>query len=199
MKQGGISEFCHSFLTLAGDPNWYLNILNKLQKQVLMVASATFLLLCFVKLKESTCKARKNVFYFTSKALFVLDKIKIEFQLFKFHGQFMSYQKRNVFSKKFQNNCDLKTSSGPFCICKEVSTNLIMENNIFKATCLKYQICNTTTIQICQNYHVYLLRFLYTEDSLKIKKGLELVSRPHFSYNFLIKSFVQYTAALNPY
>ena len=26
----------------------------------------------------------------------------------------------------------------------------------------------------------------FTEDSLKIKKGLELVSRRHFSYNFLI-------------
>ena len=34
-----------------------------------------------------------------------------------------------------------------------------------------------------------LLRFLFTEDSLKIKMGLELVSRPYFSYNFLIKNF----------
>ena len=31
---------------------------------------------------------------------------------------------------------------------------------------------------------------LFTEDSLKIKKGLELVSRPHFSWDFLIKSFL---------
>ena len=42
----------------------------------LKVVSATFLLVCFVCLKESTCEARKNVFYFTLKALFVLEIIK---------------------------------------------------------------------------------------------------------------------------
>ena len=30
----------------------------------------------FLSLKESTCETKKNVFYFTSKALFVLEKIK---------------------------------------------------------------------------------------------------------------------------
>ena len=34
------------------------------------------LLVCFLSLKESTYETRKNVFYFTSKALFVLKKIK---------------------------------------------------------------------------------------------------------------------------
>ena len=34
------------------------------------------LLVCFVCLKESTCETRKNVFYFTSKAFFVLEIIK---------------------------------------------------------------------------------------------------------------------------
>ena len=34
----------------------------------LKVVSATFLLVCFVCLKKSTCETRKNVFYFTSKA-----------------------------------------------------------------------------------------------------------------------------------
>ena len=34
------------------------------------------LLVCFVYLKESTCGTKKNVFYFTSKALFVLEIIK---------------------------------------------------------------------------------------------------------------------------
>ena len=33
--------------------------------------SATFLLACFVWLKESTFETRKNAFYFTLKALFV--------------------------------------------------------------------------------------------------------------------------------
>ena len=38
----------------------------------LNVVSAIFLRICFVGLKESICEARKNVFYFTLKALFVL-------------------------------------------------------------------------------------------------------------------------------
>ena len=42
----------------------------------LKVVSTTFLLVCFLSLKKSTCQTRKNVFYFTSKALFVLQKIK---------------------------------------------------------------------------------------------------------------------------
>ena len=42
----------------------------------LKVVSATFLLVYFLSVKESTCKTRKNVFYFTSKALFVLQIIK---------------------------------------------------------------------------------------------------------------------------
>ena len=42
----------------------------------LKVVSAIFLIVCFVCLKESNCGARKNVFYFTSKALFVLEIIK---------------------------------------------------------------------------------------------------------------------------
>ena len=42
----------------------------------LKVVSVTFLLVCFLSLNESTCQTRKNVFYFTSKALFVLKKIK---------------------------------------------------------------------------------------------------------------------------
>ena len=41
----------------------------------LKVVSATFLLVCFVNLKECTCETKK-VFYSTSKALFILDNIK---------------------------------------------------------------------------------------------------------------------------
>ena len=36
--------------------------------------------------------------------------------------------------------------------------------------------------------HADLFRFLFTEDALKIIKGLGLVSRPHFLYNFLMKN-----------
>ena len=46
---------------------------------LLQAVSTTFLLVCFVSLKESTCETRKNVFYFTSKALFVLAIIKFHF------------------------------------------------------------------------------------------------------------------------
>ena len=42
----------------------------------LKVVSATFLIVCFVYLNESTFKTRKNTFYFTSKALLVLEIIK---------------------------------------------------------------------------------------------------------------------------
>ena len=42
----------------------------------LKVVSALLLLVCFVILKESTYETRKNVFYFISKALFVLEIIK---------------------------------------------------------------------------------------------------------------------------
>ena len=40
------------------------------------VVSATFLLVCFVSIKNSICETRKDVFYFTSKAIFVLEIIK---------------------------------------------------------------------------------------------------------------------------
>ena len=39
----------------------------------LKVVSAIVLLVCFACLKESTCETRKNAFYFTSKALLVLE------------------------------------------------------------------------------------------------------------------------------
>ena len=40
--------------------------------------------------------------------------------------------------------------------------------------------CNSKTIQIFPNQYVDLLRFLFTEDALKIKKGLELVYKQNF-------------------
>ena len=41
----------------------------------LKIVSASFASLLF-SLNESACETRKNAFYFTSKALFVLEKIK---------------------------------------------------------------------------------------------------------------------------
>ena len=42
----------------------------------LKVVPATFLLVCFLCLKECTCETSKNDFYFTSKALFILEIIR---------------------------------------------------------------------------------------------------------------------------
>ena len=42
----------------------------------LKVVSATFLVVCFLRLKESTFETRKNIVYFTLKALFALEIIK---------------------------------------------------------------------------------------------------------------------------
>ena len=46
---------------------------------------------------------------------------------------------------------------------------------------LKQAIYIRYVIAELSNQPADLLRFLFTEVSLKIKKGLELVSRPHFS------------------
>ena len=46
-------------------------------RMTLKAVSATFLLVCFLNQKESACETRKNVFYFTSKAFFVLEKTKV--------------------------------------------------------------------------------------------------------------------------
>ena len=62
----------------------------------------------------------------------------------------------------------------------------LLENQIFEAIYL-YYICNSKAIEICPNRDADFLRFLFTEDSLKIKKGLELVSRSHLLQNFMIK------------
>ena len=49
--------------------------------------------------------------------------------------------------------------------------------------------CNSKAIKICKNQHTDLLRFLFTEDYLKIEKGLELVSRPCFLIEMFGKHF----------
>ena len=120
----------------------------------LKAVAVAFLLDCFPSLKESTCETWKKVSYFNSKALFILKKSnfsildnKIAWHhqmpkhktrntfllnnlgskhslLMKF-GQFMSDYKRKNFIKKFYKNCDLKTSSRFFCVCKELSTTSI--------------------------------------------------------------------------
>ena len=64
----------------------YVAPAQRLRYFLLNVVSATFLLLCFVCLKKSTCETRKNDFYFTLKALFIRDNQILNFQIFKCHG-----------------------------------------------------------------------------------------------------------------
>ena len=129
-------------------PYGVVTVDRMLNRVSLKVVSATFLLVSLLSVNESTYQTRKSVFYFTSKALFVLEKIKFKFHdvikclsikeeihftenlvskhsLFMKFDQFMSYYKRKNFIKKFPKNCGLKTSSRPFCVCKELSTTSI--------------------------------------------------------------------------
>ena len=48
------------------------------------------------------------------------------------------------------------------------------------------KIWTSTIVKVFPNQHAELFEFLVIEDSLKIKKGVELVSRPDFLYNFSI-------------
>ena len=93
-----------------------------------------------------------------------------------------------TFMKKFDKNCVLKTSFQPFCVCEELSPISFVKRNLWNNLCI--QICIAKTIKICPIQYTDLLRFLFTEYSLEAKKGLGLVSRPHFSWNFSIKDFL---------
>ena len=62
------------------------------------VVTNTFLLVCLLSVKESTCETRKNAFYFSSKALFVLKKVK--FQNFRYLS-FMMSSNAQAYNKKF--------------------------------------------------------------------------------------------------
>ena len=69
-------------------------------------------------------------------------------------GQFISYYKTKNFIKKFCKNCYLKTSAKPFCVCKELIAELLLENEIFEASYF-FQICNSRTITIYRNQNAY--------------------------------------------
>ena len=69
----------------------------------LKVVPATFLLGCFVCLKESSYETRKNVFYFTSQGS--------EHSLVMKFGRFMYNYKMKFFIKKFYEKCGSETSS----------------------------------------------------------------------------------------
>ena len=109
----------------------------------LKVVPATFLLVCFKGLNESTCQIKKNVFYLTSKPLFILENIKFQNSTFSNFmtssntnkkyislnnleskhsllmrfGQFMSHYKRKSFTNSAKT-ATWKLVSGPFVFAK---------------------------------------------------------------------------------
>ena len=67
----------------------------------------------------------------------------------------------------------------PFCL-QRIKCNFYWKMKFLKQA-VYIRLCISKTIKICLNQQTDLLRFLFTGHYLKIKKGLELVSRPHFS------------------
>ena len=122
---------------------------------------------------------RKNTFYW-------INNLISKHSLWMKFGQFVVLQ--NNFIKNFNKNCEPKTSSRSFCVCKELSLTSIGKWNFWSKLLI---LDISKTIKIFPNHHTDLFWFLFTEDSLKIKKGLALVSRPHFSLDFFIKNFLQ--------
>ena len=85
--------------------------------ETLKVVSATFLLVCFVCLKGSTCKTRKNSFYFTSKALLVLEIIN--FQHFRYSNVMtssnaQSWNTKHILLNNLGSKCSLVMKFGQF-------------------------------------------------------------------------------------
>ena len=122
--------------------------------------SATFLLVYFVCLKESTFETKKNVFYLISKVLFVLEIIRFKFfrysnvmtssdaqawntkqnllnnlgskhSLIMKFGQYVHYYKIQFCIKKICERCGLETSSRPFLIFKGFS----VKRNLRRSAC----------------------------------------------------------------
>ena len=90
-------------------------------------------------------------------------------------GQFMPYYKIKKSIIKFYKNCNLETSSRPFSVCKKIKNNLYWKMTFSKQpTYVRY--VTAKPFKICPNQHADLLKFLFTWDFLKNKKGVELVS-----------------------
>ena len=134
----------------------------------LKVVSATFVLVCFLSLNESTFQTRKNVFYFTSKALFVLEKIKFQnsafsnfmtssnasaqnkkyislnnlgskYSLLMKFGQFMSYYKRKKNHPKIIQKLRPENQFQAFLYLQRIKHNFYQKMKFLKqATCIRY-------------------------------------------------------------
>ena len=162
-------------------------LIDIVMDNLLKVTFTTFLLVCFLSLNESFCETRKM--FFTSKALFVLEKISKNFRSSNFMtSSMLKHKTRNIFYWiTWGVNIVFQWNFASLCyITKEnvLSKNSTKNANWKLVSSNLLIICNTKTMKICQNQHAHLLRLFFKEDSMKIKKGLELVSRLHFSYFF---------------
>ena len=97
--------------------------------------------------------------------------------------QFMSYYKRKKFVKKFYK---IPQVPGPFVFTKNLVQLHWKMKFLKQATYIRYILAKLSKpVQITKHTSSYF----FTEDYLKIKKGLELVSNPYFLQNFLIIFF----------
>ena len=87
-------------------------------------------------------------------------------------GQFMSYCKRKAVIKKTAKILQKLRPENWFqtLLClQRITHNLVEVNDIFRGSYL-HLICNSKAIKICPNQHAELLKFLFTDNSLKIEK-----------------------------
>ena len=73
--------------------------------EVFKGVSASFLLVHFLCLKKSTCKTRKNAFFYTFKAFCSQENQRLEFYTLKFHDVIKCLSVKQVmhFTKKLVN------------------------------------------------------------------------------------------------
>ena len=163
--------------------------------------SSTFLLVCFLSLKIVLMKLGKmffislqKYFSYSRKSKFKILDIQISWR-----HQMPKHKKGNTFyritfweistvclwnlaslyhitKEKMLSKNSTETATWKLvpdsCVCKDLSTNTGKWNFWSKFLILDMQE---------QYQHADLLRFFFAEDSLKIKKGLELVSRSLFT------------------
>ena len=97
--------------------------------------------------------------------------------------------KEKILSKNYSKLETWKTSSRPLLCFKRSRHNLYWKMKFLKQTTyIRY--VTTKVSKFIQINIQASSDSVFTENSLKIKKGLEQVSRSHFSYNFLIKMFL---------
>ena len=161
--------------------------------------SATFLLVCFSILKESTCETWKKNFNSLDLILFLLSATLnfsiLEIQI-SWRHQMPKHRTRNTFYwiiceankvyvsgirsvyvtlekkkiEKFYKNCDLENSSRPFCFWKELSTSSFKMKFLTKATYIRYVLAKLS--KVVQISTLTSSGSFFTIDYIKVKKGL---------------------------